>query len=165
MSFYEDSIGSWLLDIMDNRQEEPTVAVSLTVKNTAAALEFYSKAFGAVELYRIPTPDGDIAQAEFTIGNTTFYISGESEEWHAYAMADGAMASSLLVILTDSTNDSYEQATGAGAEGLSDPQDQFWGMRTAIVKDPFGYRWSFREVVEKLSLEEIMERAKKVMGE
>jgi len=149
---------------MTDTQKEATVAVSLTVKNTAEALDFYSKAFGAEELYRIPTPDGDIAQAEFKIGNTTFFISGESAEWHAYAMAEGTMASSLLVILTDCTNDSFKRASEAGAEELSEPQDQFWGMRTAIVKDPFGYRWSFREVFEELSLEEIMGRAEKIFS-
>ena len=49
---------------------EPTVSFSLTVKDATIALDFYAKAFGAEELFRLPNPEGGIAHAEFTIGNT-----------------------------------------------------------------------------------------------
>jgi len=149
---------------MNNKVNEPTVAVSLTVKNAAEALDFYTKAFGAKELFRMPTPDGNVAHAEFMIGNTQIYISCEDPQWHAFAMAEGAVASSLLAIATDSCDESFQKAKEAGGEGLSDPEDQFWGMRTAIVKDPYGYRWSFRELVEEVSPEEMMKRAQKLFG-
>ena len=149
---------------MNDKANEPTVAVSLTVKNAAEALDFYTKAFGAKELFRMEAPDGSVAHAEFMIGNTQIYISGESPEWHAFALTEGTMASSLLAIATDSCDKSYEMAVGAGGEALSDPENQFWGMRTAIVKDPFGYRWSFREQVEEVSPEEMMNRAQKLFS-
>ena len=149
---------------MSNKPNESTVAVSLTVKNASEALDFYTKAFGAKELFRMPTPDGNVAHAEFMIGNTQIYISSESPEWHAFAMPEGTMASSLLAIATDSCDDSYKKATEAGGKGLSDPENQFWGMRTAIIKDPYGYRWSFRELVEEVSPEEMMKRAQKLFG-
>ncbi len=144
---------------MSNSANDPTVAVSLTVKDAAEALDFYTRAFGAEELFRLPAPDGSVVHAEFRIGNSNIYISCESEEWHAYAMAEGTMASSLLAIATDSCDDSYQKAKDAGGEGLSDPADQFWGMRTAIIKDPFGYRWSFRQLLEEVSPEEMAKRA------
>jgi len=145
-------------------KNEPTIAVSLTVKDTSAALDFYTRAFGAEELFRMPTPDGGIGHAEFMLGNTRMFISDESEEWHAYAMQEGTTASSLLAILADSCDESYKQAIEAGGEGLSDPQTQFWGMRTAIIKDPFGYRWSFRELIEEVSPEEMAKRAQAIFG-
>jgi len=79
---------------------EPTVAFSLTVKDGSRALQFYAKALGAEELYRMPAPDGGIAHAEFMIGNTRIYISEESEEYHAFAMPEGVTASCLFSIMT-----------------------------------------------------------------
>jgi len=149
---------------MSTKENEPTVAVSLTVKNASEALNFYTHAFGAEELFRMPTPNGGIGHAEFMLGNTRIFISDESPEWHAFAMAEGSTASSLLAIATDNCDQSYEQAVAAGGEGLSSPENQFWGVRTAIIKDPFGYRWSFRELVEEVSPEEMMSRAQKLFG-
>ena len=148
--------------IMSNLENEPTVAVSLTVKDASAALEFYTRAFGAEVQLKLDAPDGSVAHAEFKIGNSKIYISGESEEWNAYAMADGVMASSLLAIATDDCDRSYQKAVEAGGEGLSEPKNQFWGARVAIIKDPFGYRWSFRELVEEVSPEEMAKSVQKL---
>ena len=54
---------------------EPTVSFSLTVKDASPALKFYSEALGAKELFRLPTPEGGVAHAEFMIGNSRIYIS------------------------------------------------------------------------------------------
>ena len=147
-----------------NTIEEPTIAISLTVKNTAEALDFYTKVFGAKELFRMPTPDGGIGHAEFTIGNFHMYISDESPEWSAYAMEKGQSASFLLSVATDSCDKSFDHAVKEGAEALMQPQDQFWGKRTSMIKDPFGYRWTFREHLEDVSPEEMSERAQKIFG-
>ena len=61
-----------------NQTAEPTVAFSLTVKDASRALKFYAEALAAEELYRMQTPHGGIAHAEFMIGNTRIYISDES---------------------------------------------------------------------------------------
>mgnify|MGYP001825995972 CR=1 FL=1 len=138
---------------------EPTISVSLTVKDANSALKFYSEALGANELFRMPTPDGGVAHAEFMIGNTRIFISDEAAEWHAFAMPEGTMASCLFSIATDDCDGSYDRAVKAGAEALSEPQNQFWGERSAIIKDPFGYRWSFSQKVEEVSPEEMEKRA------
>jgi PhnB protein len=138
---------------------EPTVALSLTVKDTARALTFYSEALGAVEVFRMPTPDGGVAHAEFMIGTTRIYISDEAEEWHAFAMPEGATASCLFSIMTNDCDQAYSRAIKAGAESLSEPEDKFWGTRSALIKDPYGYRWSFNQMVEELSPEEMAKRA------
>lgn len=150
--------------IENMNDNEPTVSLSLTVKKGNEALQFYQKAFGAVELYRMPTPDGGIAHAEFVIGTTKIFLSDEAEDWHAFAMPEGASASCLFGIMTDSCDESFARAKEAGAEVLSEPADQFWGSRSAIVKDPFGYRWSFSEVIEEVSPEEMMKRANEAYG-
>lgn len=149
---------------MSATTNEPTIAVSLTVKNAAEALDFYTRALGAEELFRMPTPDGGIAHAEFLLGNSRIFISEESPEWHAYAMTGETTASSLLAILTASCDTSYKKAVDAGAVALNQPENQFWGARTAMIKDPYGYRWSFREVVEEVTPEEMAKRAKELFG-
>jgi len=139
----------------------PTVSLSLTVKDTNKALQFYADALEAKEAFRLPTPDGGIAHAEFAVGNTHIYISDEAPDWHAFAMPEGGMAACLFSILVDDCDHAYAKAVNAGAEPLSPPQDHFWGMRSAVVKDPFGYRWSFGQMVEDVSPEELARRAQK----
>ncbi len=146
------------------KKDEPTVSFSLTVKNGNEALDFYKRALGAEELYRMPTPDGGIAHAEFMIGNTKIYLSDESPEWHAMAMPEGAQASCLLAIATDDCDASFKRAVEAGGEVLNEPEDQFWGMRSSMVRDPFGYRWSFGQFIEDVSPEEMERRAKEIYG-
>lgn len=147
-----------------NPDTDPTVSLSLTVRDAAIALDFYARALGAKELFRLPTPDGGVAHAEFMIGNTHIYISDEAPEWHAKAMPEDGLASCLFAIMTDNCDDAYQQAVAAGAKSLGEPTDQFWGMRSAMVKDPYGYRWSFAQRIETLSPEEIMARAEKLFG-
>jgi len=143
----------------------PTVSLSLTVKDANEALKFYQDALDAKEVFRLPTPDGGIAHAEFMVGNTHIYISDEAPDWHAFAMPEGGMASCLFSIMVDDCDKAYEQAVKVGAKSLSPPQDQFWGMRSAVVKDPFGYRWSFGQMIEEVHPEELAQRAQAFFGE
>ena len=143
---------------------EPTVSFSLTVKDASNALNFYSEAFGAEELFRMAAPEGGVAHAEFMIGNTHIYISDESAEWHAFAMPEGTMASCLFSIMVEDCDTSYNRAIKAGAESLSEPVNQFWGSRSAIIKDPYGYRWSLNQKIEDVSPEELARRAQELFS-
>ncbi|MEM9399764.1 MAG: VOC family protein [Verrucomicrobiota bacterium] len=145
-----------------SNQTAPSVSLSLTVKNGHEALEFYAKAMSAKEVCRMPTPDGGIAHAEFLIGNTLIFLSDESSEWHAKAMPEDTMASCLFGISCDDCDKAHQKAIEAGAKSLKEPKDEFWGMRSSMVLDPFGYRWSFGQKIEDLSDEEIAERAQKI---
>ena len=76
-------------------QPAPTVSLPLTVKERATAL------------YRLPTPDGGVAHAEFVLGNTRIYTYDESKQWQAFAMPEGTVASCLFtqVIEADSSEE------------------------------------------------------------
>ncbi|HES58584.1 MAG TPA: hypothetical protein ENO21_04040 [Firmicutes bacterium] len=57
----------------------------------------------------------------------------------------------------------YRQALGAGAESISEPADQFYGDRTAAVKDPNGNHWYLATHVEDITPEEMDRRAQAAM--
>lgn len=151
--------------IMDSNSENaPTVSLSLTVNDTAEALDFYSNAFGAEEIFRMPAPDGSILHAEFMLGNSRICISGESPEWNAYAMPNDAKASCLFAIATDDCDAALAKAVDAGGEMLMPPTDQFWGVRNAMILDPYGYRWTLNHKTEDVSPMEMARRARKLFS-
>jgi PhnB protein len=133
-------------------------------KDASSALDFYSEAFGAEELFRLPSPEGGVAHAEFMIGNSRIYISDESAEWHAFAMPAGTTASCLFSTATEDCDKSYHLAIKAGAETLSKPENYFWGARSAIIKDPFGYRWALNQKTEDVAPEELARRAQELFA-
>ena len=134
---------------------EPTVSFSLTVLDAAKALEFCRDAFELQELFRLPAPDGSIAHAEFMIGKSRIFISGEAPDWHAFAMPEGELASCLFSISTEDCDSALNRAVEAGAKSLGEPQNFIWATRVYIVKDPFGDRWSLNQKIEELTPEEI----------
>jgi len=136
----------------------PSVALSLTVKDAAIALDFYAKAFGAVENFRLPAPDGSVGHAEFSIGTSSIFISGEYPDWQAAANPEGHAASCLFCIMVDECDAAHQKALAAGAELVSAPEDYPWGMRSSVVLDPFGYRWSLGQVTEELTPQQVAER-------
>jgi|APTNR8051073442_1049403.scaffolds.fasta_scaffold01562_5 PhnB protein len=143
---------------------EPSVSISLTCKRASEALDFYARAFGAKELFRMGGPDGSVAHAAFMIGGSLLNISDESPEWHAKAMPEGGSASCLFSIVTEDCDSAFAHAVEAGATPLNEPKDHFWGKRNAMVRDPFGYRWSFSQHLEEVSPEELMKRAQAFMA-
>lgn len=143
---------------------EQNVSISLTVKDGSKALEFYDKALGAKETMRMLDPNGGVGHAEFMLGETKIYLSEESDEWHAYAMPEGGRASCLFSVGTEDCDESYRRAVEAGGVGLNEPEDMFWGGRCSMFQDPFGYRWSFVQILEVLTPEEVKKRAKDAMG-
>lgn len=135
-----------------------SITPSLTVKDAAAALDFYRRAFGAVEHYRLPDPDGfKIMHAEFLIGDSRMMLSSEYPEWGAIA-PEIRQGATFMIYVADS-DAAFAQAVEAGALVMQEPTDQFWGDRSARVADPFGYRWSLATRVRDVSPEEIQRLA------
>jgi uncharacterized glyoxalase superfamily protein PhnB len=118
-----------------------TITPSLTVRDGAKALDFYTKAFGAQERMRIPGPDGRLMHAEMQVGNSIIMLADEMPEMGCKAPAAvGAVSSSLYVYVPD-VDSAFERAVQAGAKALMPPADMFWGDRFGTVEDPSGHRW------------------------
>lgn len=140
-----------------------TVTPYLAVRGAARALEFYAKAFGAEELYRMPGPGGSIMHAEIRIGDSPVMLGEESVERGAPSpQALNGSPVSLLLYVPD-VDASFARATGAGCTAEMPPTDMFWGDRYGTVRDPFGHRWGIATHKEDVPPEEMAKRAAQAM--
>lgn len=135
----------------------------LICKNAEEAIDFYKRAFGAVELFRIGQP-GMVGHAELKLGNAIFMLADEFPDMGAVSpQTVGASPVSLYVYVEDV--DSFtEKAVAEGLEVLRPVSNQFYGDRSGQFKDPFGHLWGFATHMEDLSPEELSERAKAAHG-
>jgi PhnB protein len=141
-----------------------SVTPYLIFDDAAGALEFYKKAFNAVELLRMAGPDGRIGHAEIRIGNSPVMLADENPAMGAKSPRTiGGSPISLMVYLED-VDARVAQAVAAGAKLTRPVADQFYGDRTGGIEDPFGYHWYLATHVEDVPPDELEKRAAKAMA-
>jgi uncharacterized glyoxalase superfamily protein PhnB len=131
---------------------------SLSVPNAAKAIEFYQRAFGATEKYRLVEPSGKIGHAELDFGGTTVMLADEYPELGFKSPQAFGGTPVTLHLQVDDADRFIERAVAAGAELIRPPADEFYGERTGQVRDPFGHRWGISHVIEVVSPEEMQRR-------
>jgi PhnB protein len=136
-----------------------SITPSLTIKGCAAGIEFYTKAFNAVERYRLDTPDGTVMHAEIAIGDSIIMMSDELPDWGCLSPLTTGGNGATYMIYTSDADALFAQAVAAGATVIRPLENQFWGDRSGQVADPFGYKWSVATHIEEVSPEEIGRRA------
>jgi PhnB protein len=136
----------------------------LIVRGGADAIEFYKKAFGAVELFRMPAPDGKIGHAEIKVGDSPIMLADEYPDlgYNGPQSTGGSPVS--LMIYVDDVDTVFNQAVDAGATVKEALADKFYGDRMGTVIDPFGHRWHLATHKEDVSPEEMQRRAKAAHG-
>lgn len=145
-------------DIKSITGECHTVTPYLTVKNAAAALAFYQKAFGAVEVLRLHMPDGKIGHAEFKIGGSSFMISDEYPNPNSNSPETLGGSTVKLHLYVADTDAVIAQAIQAGAQETMPAADQFWGDRMGSLVDPFGHHWLIATHIEDIDPSELQGR-------
>ena len=141
-----------------------TVSPYLIIKNAAAAIEFYKKAFGARETMRMPGPDGRVMHAEIQIGDSMIMICDEMPEYGTRSPQSlGGTPVSLFLYVPD-VDALFQQAVTAGAKVDMPVADQFWGDRYGKLTDPYGHQWSIATHTEDLTPEEIGRRGREAMS-
>jgi PhnB protein len=130
----------------------------LIVKGAAKALEFYVKAFGARELFRMPMPDGRVGHAEMQIGNSRFMLGDEMPERDIRGPSGSPPVH--LLIYTEDVDAMWKRALAAGGKQLQPLQNQFYGDRSGTLADPFGHQWTVATHVEDVAPEEMERRMK-----
>ena len=138
-----------------------TVTPRLVVSDGAAAIDFYRRAFEAVELgERFSGPDGKLIHAEIRIGDSVVMISDESNNG-APARSPHSVGGAVTAIMATYWEDvdaAWARAVAAGAEVVYPLEDQFYGDRAGRLRDPFGQQWMLSRRVEEVSPEEMQRR-------
>ncbi len=138
--------------------EYPALAFAIAVKNGVQAIDFYKKAFGAEELYRLVDPEsGRIGHAELTINGALFMLSDEYPQYNKSPETLGGVSAKFYVKCAD-VDASFARAVAAGAEVIMPLTNQFYGHRDGRVRDPFGHEWLLSAQFEEISPEEMQRR-------
>jgi uncharacterized glyoxalase superfamily protein PhnB len=138
--------------------------VYLHVKDAARAIEFYKQAFGAEEKFRLAEPGGRIGHAELVFNQTVLMLSDEFPEYGIRAPERDAATSVTLHLHVDDADAAIRRAAAAGAVVEREAQDQFYGERSGILRDPFGHRWNIGHHLEDVSFSEMQQRYTKLLG-
>jgi uncharacterized glyoxalase superfamily protein PhnB len=136
----------------------------LVCAGAADAIDFYKRAFNAVEEARIPGPEGKLIHAAVKIGDSTLMLVDENPQWGALgpkALKGSPVTIHLYVPDVDAT---VAQAVAAGAKVTMPVADMFWGDRYGQLEDPFGHRWSVATHTRDLTPEEMREGMAKMGG-
>ena len=138
----------------------------LICRGASDAIEFYKKAFGATETFRLAAPGGKIGHAEIRIGkHAIVMIADEHPDMGARSPQTIGGTPVSVYIYVEDVDAVARQAEAAGAKLLRPVADQFYGDRSVHLEDPFGHRWGFATHKEDLSFEEIKKRAASRFGE
>lgn len=135
-----------------------TATPYLTVRGAAEAIDYYQRAFGAKELFRLPGPNGKITHAEILIGDSHIMLGDESAATGSQAppALHGTPVSIFLYV--EDVDKTFKQAVGAGAKETLPVQHMFWGDRFGRLTDPFGHKWMLATHVEDVSPAEMEAR-------
>ena len=114
----------------------PAIEPWLTVPDAREASDFYKKAFGAVEAYRLDDDDGGPVVAQLSIGGAAFWIQGDAD---ASPVAPG-VGSVRMILSVEDPDALFERAVGAGAAAVAPVHDEH-GWRAGRMTDPFGHDW------------------------
>jgi PhnB protein len=135
-----------------------SVTPYLLIRGAADAIAFYVRAFDAVEVLRLESPDGKIGHAEIRIGNSHVMLADEHPEMDFLGpQSRGGTTVSLMIYVPDA-DAVFKRAIAAGATELKPLCDQFYGDRSGTLTDPWGHVWSIATHVEDVSPEEISKR-------
>lgn len=134
-----------------------SITPSAVVDDANRAIDFYQRAFGAKETYRLPMGD-KIGHAEMQIGDSRFMLSDEFPERDALSPRSRGGATGGFLIYVPDVDAAIDRAVKAGATVVQPPEDQFWGDRMGTVLDPFGHKWMLGTHKEDVAPEELQRR-------
>lgn len=134
-----------------------SVTPYLICDRAADAIEYYKKAFGATELFRMDH-EGKIGHAELKIGDSPIMLADEFPQMgYRSPKSLGGTPVSIMIYVPD-VDAVYKQAIDAGATEVKPLQDQFYGDRSGTLTDPFGHVWTIATHKEDVTMEEMNRR-------
>jgi uncharacterized glyoxalase superfamily protein PhnB len=130
----------------------------LRLRDASAAIDFYQRAFGAEEVFRLTEPGGRIGHAEIKVGPAIIMLSDEYPEL-GFRGPEALGGTSVGIHLhVDNADAMVARAVAAGATLVRPVADAFYGERGGTVRDPFGHEWMLGHEIEKVTPEEMQRR-------
>ena len=139
-----------------------SVTPHLICAGAADAIEFYKKAFGAVELARLPGPQGKLMHAMIRIGDSAVMLVDEMPQWGALGPKSLKGSPVTIHLYVENVDATVERAVKAGAKITMPVDDMFWGDRYGKLEDPFGHHWSVGTHMRDVSMEEMQQAMKRM---
>ena len=136
-----------------------SVTPHLICAGAAEAIAFYVKAFGAVEMMRMPGTKGRLMHACIRIGDSNVMLVDEMPEWGALSPTSLKGSPVTMHLYVDDTDAAMAKAVAAGATVSMPAADMFWGDRYGKVIDPFGHHWSIATHLRDVTSEEMQKAA------
>jgi PhnB protein len=136
-----------------------SVTPYLIVRGGVRALEYYKRAFGAEERFRMDGPGETIGHAEIQIGDSIVMLADENPAANARAPKMGTPPPVQLMIYVDDVDATFARALAAGGKETQPLKNQFYGDRSGTLIDPFGHSWTVATHIEDVPPEEMHRRA------
>jgi uncharacterized glyoxalase superfamily protein PhnB len=130
----------------------------LCVSDAKAAIDFYARAFGAREKFRLTEPGGRVGHAELDLDGTTLMLAEEFPELGLRSASTIGATPVTLHLHVDDADALIRRAVGCGATLEREPQDHSHGERSGCIRDPFGHRWLIGHSIEQVTPEEVQRR-------
>lgn len=136
----------------------------MAVKDAAAAMDFYQRALGATERFRLTGASGSISHAEMAVNGAVFMLADEHPDFGALSPHTIGGSPIKLHLAVDDVDAATARAEEAGATILRAPKDEFYGERVAQIADPYGYTWFLACQIEEVTPEEMQRRWTEAMN-
>jgi uncharacterized glyoxalase superfamily protein PhnB len=130
----------------------------LCVRSANEAVEFYRRAFGAVETMRLTEPGGRVGHVQIKLGAYTVMLAEEFPEYGIFAARPGQSIPMCVHLHVDDADAAMRDAVAAGATVVREAEDKFYGERTGRIRDPFGFEWLLGHSIEAVTPEEMQRR-------
>ena len=141
-----------------------SVTPHLVCAGAADAIEFYKKAFNAVEEGRLPGPQGRLMHAMIRIEGSAVMLVDEMPEWGAFGPKSLKGSPVTIHLYVENVDAFVARAVGAGAKITMPLDDMFWGDRYCKLEDPYGHHWSVATHKRDVSPEEMKQAMQKMAG-
>ena len=141
-----------------------TVSPHLVCDDAADAIEFYKKAFNAVEVMRVPGADGKLMHALIMICGSSVMLVDENPAWGMLGPKSLKGTPVTIHLYAEDVDAFVARAVAAGAKVTMAVADMFWGDRYGVIEDPFGHAWSVACHIRDVSIEELQQAALNMGG-
>ena len=145
---------------------EGRIVPYLMIDGASDAIDFYRRAFGAEERYRLEMAGGRIGHAEIVVNGAVVYLADAPDDMPGEAANPKKLGGTTVVLhqYVGDVDAAVAAAVAAGATVLRPPEDQFYGDRAALVADPFGHHWSLHAHIRDVTQAEMEEAAAQLGG-